>query len=141
MLWYVPVAVTSIFVIIYDVCPLQEGKAGETILHRAVQANHTKLVSLLLEFRQTDVNCQRYDGKTPYQLAYLLNLQRMQDLLLRYNAVAMAIVESDEDVMDTSSESVAAVNTRSETRKVGHSNHSTPSRASKPSLSFAPVSG
>lgn len=80
----------------------KEGKAGETILHRAVQSNHMKMVRLLLQFRETDVNCRRYDGKTPYQLATLLNLPPMQELLLRHNAVAVAVVDSDEDVMDTS---------------------------------------
>ena len=97
----------------------QEGKAGETILHQAVQANHVKLAQYLLLSRHIDVNSVRYDGKTPYQLAMAMGLRDMQRVLLRHGAYESYDVNEDDE--DESMDVDAAVDRLTPEKLVPHS--------------------
>lgn len=88
-----------------SIVPLQEGKAGRTPLHMAVERNDGQLMGFLLnECQNINIEVMTYGGLTPYQVAAILGRDSMLLMLEEHGADPLMTPESDYDSSDDESE-------------------------------------
>lgn len=85
---------------------LQEGKAGRTPLHIAIEKANMSLINFLLnKCENINVETSTYAQLTAYQIAHILNKAPVLALLEKHGAKILLPPESDNESSDTDSES------------------------------------
>lgn len=84
---------------------LQEGRAGYTPLHIAVENQHLELATFLLEHcKSLNTETECYRQITAYQLACELEHSEMQETLKRFGCEVISPPESDYEDSDESAD-------------------------------------
>lgn len=88
---------------------MQEGRAGYTPLHIAVENNNEELVKFLLENTKIDKETLSYGQLTAYQLIDQFRSSGIQQLLRDYGCEPLSAPESDYSDSDSDSDDSAGI--------------------------------
>lgn len=89
---------------------MQEGRAGYTPLHIAVENNDKELATVLLESSTMNTEALNYRQITAYQLACELGHTEMMDILQQFGCQVISPPESEYEDSDESADDESDLN-------------------------------